>query len=39
VCPAFREFVLGVLLVPTLVTFVWLSVSGNSALCVKHLSG
>ena len=33
-----REFLLGVLLVPTLVTFVWLTVFGNTAL-FQELSG
>ena len=33
-----REFLLGVLLVPTLVTFVWLTVFGNTALYLE-LSG
>lgn len=31
-----REFVLGVLLVPTLVTFVWMTVFGNSALYIER---
>lgn len=34
-----REFVLGVLLVPTLVTFVWLTVFGNSALYFERFGG
>ncbi|MDH5670523.1 MAG: BCCT family transporter [Myxococcales bacterium] len=34
-----REFVLGVLLVPTLLTFVWLTVFGNTALHMQLLDG
>ncbi|MCB0068877.1 MAG: BCCT family transporter, partial [Caldilineaceae bacterium] len=30
-----REFIIGVLLVPTLVTFVWLAVFGNAALFIE----
>jgi choline/glycine/proline betaine transport protein len=31
-----REFVLGVILFPTLLSFIWMSVFGNSALWVQH---
>ncbi len=34
-----REFVLGVLLVPTLLTFVWMAVFGNSALHIEMFGG
>jgi len=34
-----REFVAGVLLVPTLMTFVWLSVFGDSALYIELFGG
>ncbi len=34
-----REFILGVLLVPTLITFAWLTIFGNSALHVELLGG
>ena len=34
-----REFVLGVLLVPTLATFVWLSVFGDTALYLELVAG
>ncbi|MEZ0574816.1 BCCT family transporter [Halodesulfovibrio aestuarii] len=34
-----REFIAGVLLVPTLVTFVWITVFGNSALYIDMFGG
>ena len=34
-----REFIAGVLLVPTLVTFVWITVFGNSALFIDMFGG
>lgn len=34
-----REFILGVLFVPTLITFAWLTIFGNSALHVELLGG
>jgi len=34
-----REFVAGVLLVPTLITFVWLSVFGDSAMYIELFAG
>lgn len=34
-----REFILGVLMVPTLVTFAWLAVFGGSALHEQHFGG
>jgi choline/glycine/proline betaine transport protein len=34
-----REFVLGVLLVPTFVTFVWITVFGDGALWVERFGG
>ena len=34
-----REFIIGVLFVPTLITFAWLTIFGNSALQVEILGG
>ncbi len=34
-----REFILGVLFVPTLITFLWITVFGNSALHIDLLGG
>lgn len=34
-----REFIAGVLLVPTLLTFIWLSVFGDSAMYIEMFSG
>ncbi len=34
-----REFILGVLFVPTLITFAWLTIFGNSALQVEMVGG
>ncbi len=34
-----REFLTGVLVVPTAVTFLWMTVFGNSALYIEHFGG